>query len=365
MIGGSNFRESQFNLAVQGERQAGSAFKPFVLATALNEGISPSTTFVSKPTTISLGDKLWSVSNYEDEYLGPTDLENGTIHSDNSVYAPLSALGGPPNVGKMAHRLGIKSALNDYFAIGLGAEAVNPLEMARAFSSFANGGQRIDGSIVGNQPRAIVSVSKNGRRPKQNKVVQRQALAPEKAKLVNQILQKVVTSGTGHSARLSDRPVAGKTGTTENYGDAWFVGSIPQLTVAVWVGYPRELRPMETEYHGDPVAGGTFPAEIWHTFMEKALPYLNDQPASVPATHIPYGSPHEPVLRDGTLQLDNGHCHFARTLLFFDNQEPEHTANCKPNEVEVPDLVGQPVATARQRLPPPPPPPPPPPTRPR
>jgi penicillin-binding protein 1A len=345
MVGGSNYRESQFNLAVQGERQPGSAFKPFVLATALDEGISPATHFTSHPVVIPLGDKLWQVNNYEGEYLGSIDLESATIHSDNSVYAQLTSVVGPQNVARMARDAGIRSKLNSYFAIGLGAEAANPLEMARAYSTFANNGNRIDGSILGNEPRAIVKIGKN-----KNKPVAHRVLSPTKTAILNGILQKVVTEGTGHRAALSDRPVAGKTGTTEDFGDAWFVGYVPQLTVAVWVGYPRELKPMLTEYHGDSVAGGTFPAEIWHAFMEKALPYLHDDPQSFPSTYTPYGSPRAVVFRDGHLQLDNGHCNYVRSILFFDGQEPDRTANCKPNEVEVPDLVGQPVQTARARL---------------
>jgi len=257
MVGGSNYRESQFNLAVQGERQPGSAFKPFVLAAALDEGISPATHFVSHPVVIPLGDRLWQVDNYEGEYLGSIDLESATIHSDNSVYAQLTQIVGPQNVARIARNAGIRSKLNSYFAIGLGAEAANPLEMARAFATFADGGQRIDGSILGNVPRAVRQVGK-----RKNAPVAHRVLSPTKTAVLNSILQKVVTEGTGHRAALPDRPVAGKTGTTENYGDAWFVGYTPQLAVAVWVGYPRELRPMETEYHGDPVAGGTYPAEI-------------------------------------------------------------------------------------------------------
>jgi membrane peptidoglycan carboxypeptidase len=216
--------------------------------------------------------------------------------------------------------------------------------MARAYSTFANNGNRVDGSVLGNVPRAITQIGKNKNAPVGHRV-----LSPTRTAILNSILQKVVTEGTGHRAALGDRPVAGKTGTTENYGDAWFVGYVPQLTVAVWVGYPRALKPMETEYHGDPVAGGTFPADIWHTFMKKALPYLHDQPESFPSTYIPYGSPHEAVLRDGTLQLDNGRCHFARTLLFFDNRSQVHR-ELQAERVDVPDLVGQPVAAARQRL---------------
>jgi penicillin-binding protein 1A len=350
MIGGSNFRESQFNLAVQGERQAGSSFKPFVLAAALKAGIAPQSTFVSKPTTIPLGDKLWSVSNYEDEYLGPISLQDATIHSDNAVYAQLTALVGPKNVRQTAQRLGIKSRLDGYFAIGLGAEAVNPLEMARAFSTFANGGRRVDGSIFGNRPRAIVSVAKEGQRPKANKVAEFQALPEERAKLVNDILQKVVTSGTGTKAALPDRPVAGKTGTTENYGDAWFVGYTPQLAVAVWVGYPNKLQPMLTEYEGDPVAGGTFPALIWKTFTQEALDHLQAEPAYFDSPSLPYTQPVKVVQRNGRVMLDNGYCREARNLWVFSGEGPKKTADCKPNEVEVPRVIGSTLNEARDRL---------------
>jgi penicillin-binding protein 1A len=344
MVGGSNYRESQFNLAVQGERQPGSAFKPFVLAAALDEGISPATRFESHPVVIPLGDRLWQVHNYEGDYLGNVDLEQATIHSDNSVYAQLTSVVGPQNVARIARDAGISSKLNSYFAIGLGAEAANPLEMARAFSTFANGGNRIDGSVLGNVPRAVTQIGK-----RKNEPVAHRVLSPTKDAILNSILQKVVTQGTGVRAALPDRPAAGKTGTTENYGDAWFVGYVPQLTVAIWVGYPQALKSMNTEYHGKPVAGGTFPAEIWNTFMKAALPYLHDDPQSFPSTYTPYGSPSEVVFRDGQLQVDNGNCHSPKLVLFFTGP-PQQTANCKPNEVEVPDLVGQPVQAARAHL---------------
>jgi penicillin-binding protein 1A len=349
MVGGSNYRESQFNLAVQGERQPGSAFKPFVLGAALEAGISPATEFDSRQVVIPLGDRLWQVNNYEGSYLGRIDLEQATIHSDNAVYAQLTQLVGPKNVARVARDAGIRSKLNSYFAIGLGAEAANPLEMARAFSTFANGGNRIDGSILGNVPRAVVQIG-TGKNRKRNSAVARRVLSPTKTAILNSILQKVVSQGTGRRAALPDRPVAGKTGTTENYGDAWFVGSIPQLTVAVWVGYPRELKSMETEYHGEPVAGGTYPAEIWRTFVQAALPLLNEsEPDSFASTYAPYGTPAEVVFRDGRIQVDNGNCHSPKLVLFFD-QQPRETANCKPNEVDVPDVVGQSVQAARARL---------------
>ena len=347
MVGGSNFRESQFNLAVQGERQPGSAFKPFVLSAALRQGISPATHFESKKIVIPLGDRLWQVNNYEGSYLGSIDLETATVHSDNAVYAQLTQLVGPGNVVDMARRAGIRSPLNNYFAIGLGAEAANPLEMARAFSTFANGGLRIDGSfrVLGKQPRAVIRVNS-----KRNEPLPKRVLDPNKAAMLNSILQKVVTQGTGRAAALPDRPAAGKTGTTENYGDAWFVGYTPQLAVAVWVGYPTGLRPMLTEYDGEPVTGGSFPAEIWKTFMVTANRHKGYEPQTFPTPSFPYASPQYVVFRDGRLQVDNGNCHGPKNVFFFNGESPDRRANCRPNEVEVPQLVGMPVAQARARL---------------
>ena len=345
MVGGDNYRQSQFNLAVQGERQPGSSFKPFVLAAALRQGISPTTVFESKPVTIFTGDRDWYVRNYEGANLGSIDLTNATIYSDNTVFAQLTQLVRPKAVVEIAHQLGITSALKDYFAIGLGAEAVNPLEMARAFASFANGGERVDGSIFKNRPRVVLSVNR-----KKNAPTAHRAISETNAQIVNRILQQVVQSGTGRRAALADRPVAGKTGTTENYGDAWFVGYTPQLAVAVWVGYPNTLRPMLTEYHGDPVAGGTFPALIFKSFMETALPYLKDAPESFPYPSIPSTESRRLVLRDGAFQIDNGVCRHTISVQYFTGSTRAKTADCRPNEVEVPNVVGSTFDVARARL---------------
>ena len=352
MIGGNNYRKSQFNLAVQGERQPGSSFKPFVLATALKEGISPDTDFESGPIEIPIGGRVWSVHNYENEDLGHISLATATEVSDNTVFAQLTELVGPAAVVRTAKRLGITSPLRSYFAIGLGAEAVNPLEMARAFSAFANGGSRIDGAAFGNRPRAISIVhNESGKVVDENRAVRQPVLTANTAALVTSLLQGVVRGGTGRRAQLADaRPVAGKTGTTENYGDAWFVGYTPQLVAAVWVGYPNRLQPMLTEYHGDAVAGGTFPALIWKSFMERALPYLEDEPQDFPSVSLPYSVPKLVVLRDGRLELDNGNCRSPREILYFEGQQPARTADCKVNEVDVPRLVGETLAEARSRL---------------
>ena len=364
MVGGRNYRKSQFNLAVQGERQPGSSFKPFVLATALEEGIAPGTSLVSEPLTLYADGRYWPVSNYEGSYLGTIDLQQATIHSDNSVFAQLTKIVGPANVVHTSHRVGITSPLEPFLSIGLGAQAVNPLEMARAFATFANGGSRVDGSLkdIRNRPRAILSIgNKNsadlecGRRHVTcNRPRFARALRSDTTAAVNSILQRVVTQGTGLRAALPDRPIAGKTGTTDNYGDAWFVGYTPQLVAAVWVGYPNKLVPMTTEFHGDPVAGGTFPALIWKTFMQQALrkravpdgqevKYFEQPPAL-------YGPTEHVTLRNGKLALDNGRCRDTATVEFFYNRVPTKRADCKPNEVEVPSVVGNSVRLALERL---------------
>jgi len=349
MYGGKSFKDSQFNLAVQGERQSGSAFKPFVLAAALQAGISPQTTFTSRPTTINLGDKVWSIANYEGSYLGPINLYDATTHSDNTVFAQLTSVVGPGKVAKEAHDLGVTSPLNAYFAIGLGVEAVNPLEMARAFSTFANNGARIDGSILGNRPRAVLKVQ-DGKRTIDNAPRKDQVLDPGTDALLTSMLQNVVREGTGQKAALADRPVAGKTGTTENYGDAWFVGYTPQLAVAVWVGYPNKLIPMEHEFEGGPVAGGTFPALIWKSFAEKALRYMGAEPESFPAPSYPSGSDVQVAYRGGKWLLDNGNCKFTRNIVYFNGFAPAKTADCKPNEVPVPRVVGLRDSEAQARI---------------
>jgi penicillin-binding protein 1A len=349
MVGGRNFHKSQFNLAVQGERQAGSAFKPFVLATALSQGISPQTTFTSKPTVINLGDKLWAVNNYENSYLGTIDLNDATTFSDNAVYAQLTAQVGPKNVARMARRLGISSKLDDYFAIGLGVNAVNPLEMARAFGTFANGGERIDGSLLGNRPRAVMRVVE-GKRVDRNEAVERPVLAPNQNATLTSMLQDVVRSGTGKRAALGDRPVAGKTGTTENYGDAWFVGYTPQLVTAVWVGYPNKLEPMLTQFDGLPVAGGTFPALIWKEFEARALRKLGEPPESFAAPQAQYAVPRHVVYRNSRWYIDNGNCQDSRTIMYVAGYGPSQKAPCKPNEVDVPRVVGARLGDARARL---------------
>jgi membrane peptidoglycan carboxypeptidase len=229
---------------------------------------------------------------------------------------------------------------------------VNPLEMARAYSPFANGGRRIDGAAFGNRPRAIVDVHNDmGGLVDNNVPVGRHVITANTAALETSLLQSVIRAGTGKKAQLSDgRPVAGKTGTTENYGDAWFVGYTPQLVTAVWVGYPTRLKPMLTEFNGESVAGGTFPALIWKSFMERALPYLHDRPESFPSVTEPYPVSRTVVYRNGQLELDNGNCNNTKRVLYLAGEGPARTANCKVNEVDVPSVIGRTVSQANARL---------------
>jgi penicillin-binding protein 1A len=351
MVGGRNYSKSQFNLAVQSRRQPGSAFKPFVLASALEDGISPATHFTSEPITIFLGDRYWAPSNYEDVYLGDIDLASATVHSDNVVYAQLTNLVGPQMVARTAKRLGVRSPLRPVYSIGLGTQALNPLELARAFAAFANGGYRIDTRTFKNRPRVIDEVqTRSGKILARNDQVARKVLSPRTTAWVNEILQDVVRSGTGRRAAISGWPVAGKTGTTEDYGDAWFVGYTPQLVTAVWVGYPAGLRPMLTEFGGEPVAGGTLPAMIWKRFMERALRYLHKEPEAFAPPSSEYGSAEWVVQRNGRIQRDNGLCNSRHLVVYFSGSGPSRTANCKENEVDVPNLLGQKLRRAKERL---------------
>jgi penicillin-binding protein 1A len=355
MFGGRNFRESQFNLAAQAARQPGSAFKPIVLTTAMRQGISPLTELESKKVSIDAGDRIWTVTNYDHTYLGRVSLSRALVASDNSVYAQLTDLVGPKDIVETAHALGIKSPLDAYFSIGLGSVAVNPLEMARAYATIANGGRRVDGSLFGDTPRVVERVERiRAGRTEENLPQPTEVMEPGEAELLTSILQDVVRQGTGRRAAVPGVEVAGKTGTTDNYGDAWFVGYTPELAIAVWVGYPDRLRPMTYEFGGEPVTGGTLPAEIWHEFVTRYEKLQDSKEAreDVSFEAPPYlgATSHWVVKRGGEWKLDNGYCRGARLVVYFSGHGPEDSADCKPNEVDVPLVVGMSEDAAVARL---------------
>jgi penicillin-binding protein 1A len=279
MVGGRDYAKEPFNLATQGQRQPGSAFKPFVLAEALRRGISPGSVWPSRQRDFIVPGtnrkEHFVVRNYEGNYSGSSTLARATTFSDNSVYAAVGIRLGTDRVARLAERMGIRTPVSHNYAITLGGlkEGVTPLDMAHAYQTIARRGHLVTGTLGAprNGPVGIHKVEAPGgehvgRFPEENEPKLIRVLPQSVATTETQILSTVVTSGTGRSASFGE-PAAGKTGTTENYGDAWFVGFTDRYTVAVWVGYPHGLRPMKTEYHGEPVAGGTFPAQIWHDFM--------------------------------------------------------------------------------------------------
>ena len=265
-------RGNQFNLAVQSRRQAGSTFKTVVLTTAIEKGVDPDATYyTSAPFRCDAPPwcdvQPWEVDTYDNSYVGSVSVTRATLRSDNTVYAQLTLDVGPDSVIDMAHRLGIRRPLKRVASIGLGALEVSPLEMASMYATLAAKG-------IYSRPMAIRrvefpdgSIDRHWGEIKQERVIT-DGVAYEVTKVLEQNL--LYGTGAAQAAWRLNRAGAGKTGTTDNFGDAWFAGFTPQLTAAVWVGYPRGQIPM-TNVHGIQVAGGTFPAEIWGRFMGAAL----------------------------------------------------------------------------------------------
>ncbi|HKG40027.1 MAG TPA: transglycosylase domain-containing protein [Conexibacter sp.] len=290
MVGGADYATSPFNLATQGQRQPGSTFKPFTLTAALLSGISPGSVWSSQPKQFvvphSGGKEYFVVRNYGDAYYGSQTLASATTTSDNSVYADVGVHVGTRKIARVARRLGIRTPISTNLAMTLGGlrDGVTPLDMAHAYEVFATGGKRIWNPKLGAPDKGPIGIHLV--RDGDGKVVlsnvrtlkRKQVIPAGVASEVSQILQTVVAYGTGKAAAIPGF-AAGKTGTTENYGDAWFVGWNEQMTVAIWVGYPDRLVPMLTEYGGQPVAGGTYPAVLWHNFMEQAMAILEQRAA--------------------------------------------------------------------------------------
>jgi penicillin-binding protein 1A len=292
MYGGRDFSTQKFNLATQARRGAGSAFKVFTLVAALENGISPRRLYSSRspmpiPECVN-NEGVWTPGNAEPGGGGMVDLWTATAHSINVVFAQLIRDVGPEKVVEVARRMGITGYVPPYCAITLGAVGVSPLDMASAYATLANGG-------VHCEPFAITRIEDStGRtlfeaRPRCRRVVDRDI-----AHLVTAMLERVVSEGTGRAADIG-RPQAGKTGTGQDYADAWFVGYVRQLATAVWVGYSKAEIPMDAVYGdlGYPIRvfGGTFPARIWHDYMVEAvrdLPVLDfPEPPAPKVVEVP------------------------------------------------------------------------------
>ena len=288
LVGGRDFfgpePEAKFDLATQGMRQTGSSFKPIVLAEALAQGISPEKVYEAPPTlTVPMpaGQEPWVVSNYEGEGGAPENLVDATVHSVNTVYAQLIQEVGPQKAIDMAHALGIAGPLQPFPSAVLGSNEVSVLDMASAYSTFAADGMHADPVFVTEITRADGSVLY--RRPS----TLRRAIPTAVARSVTGILGQVVQRGTGTAAQLADRPVAGKTGTANEWRDAWFVGYTPDLVTAVWVGFPERQRSMVPPATAIRVTGGSWPAQIWHRVMEPALAGTPVTPFKQPEVVVP------------------------------------------------------------------------------
>ncbi len=285
-----------FNLATEGHRQPGSSFKPFTLAMALISGqYSPYSIIDSAPQDFivpnSAGKEHFIVHNFGNTYSGPISLTEATTISDNSVYSQVGIHVGTNRIARLAKKMGIRSSVSSNYAMILGGlkEGVTPLDMAHAYETFATGGNRVFNPRLGapkQGPTGIAQIQCPAHVCGGSSVdvtdhpTYRRIIPASIAQTVHDILTTVVTSGTGTSAAIPGVDVAGKTGTTTNYGDAWFVGWTPQITTAVWVGFPTRLVSMATMYNGAPVEGGTYPAIIWQSFMTQALQILaNEQTA--------------------------------------------------------------------------------------
>jgi penicillin-binding protein 1A len=263
-------RPLEFNLASQSRRQAGSAFKVFTLAAALERGISLRSVWHG-PASLTIRSRrclnangAWVVHNFADESTGTMTLAKAIAHSVNTIFAQVALRVGPGRIVAVAHRMGVRSPLEPVCSITLGPEGVSPLEMTSAFATLAAGG-------VHRPPVALAQVARpdgtvvTGRRPAAVR-----ALPPRVASQVTSALEGVVRFGTGRAANPG-RPAAGKTGTAEGFKDAWFCGYVPQLAACAWIGNPYAEVPMHDVDGFAQVVGGSVPARIWHDFVVSAM----------------------------------------------------------------------------------------------
>ena len=280
MVSSATYTDSQFNLAAQGKRQPGSTFKTFTLAAAIAEGINPATTYYeSKP--LDIVDPVygpWQVATFGDSYAGTTNVASATVASDNSVFAQLALDIGPDKVAEMAKSMGVTTPLDGFPAETLGGLTigVSPLEMANAYSTLANGGIHHEVNGIERVVFPNGDVDRPGRSKPERVLTEAQAYE------VTKILHDNITGGTGTGAYTGCGGQAGKTGTTDNLVDAWFVGYQPNLAAATWVGYP------ESNDISTGLTGGSTPASIWNSFFSGAGIPCEETP--IPAEPIVWGS---------------------------------------------------------------------------
>ncbi|MDD2365074.1 MAG: PBP1A family penicillin-binding protein [Desulfuromonadaceae bacterium] len=261
MVGGYDFKKSQFNRAMQAKRNAGSAFKPIIYAAALDKGLTPAT--VIEDTEVEYPDGAggtWKPQNYDREFRGAVTMREALTYSINTVSVKIMEQIGAQYTAEYARKLGFTSQIPANLALALGAASVSPFELASAYSVFANNGMLSPSYYITKVTDTDGIVLQDNPPP-----VSVPVISPETAYVITNLMQSVVASGTGHRASIIGRPVAGKTGTTNGAKDAWFVGYIPQLVTGVWVGYDQERS------LGNGGTGGQAAAPIWGDYMQQAI----------------------------------------------------------------------------------------------
>ncbi|HZN43778.1 MAG TPA: PBP1A family penicillin-binding protein [Nitrospiraceae bacterium] len=273
MVGGYEFARSEYNRAVLAHRQPGSAFKPIIYATAMNQGMSPGSVVLDAPVVYEQqeDEKIWKPENYGKRFHGVVSLRDALIHSHNLATVRLLEKIGIRNVIDFSRTLGISSPLAADLSLALGSSSVGMLELVSVYGVFANQGMRVE-------PYALASVQDNsGRTLDQATIQPRQVVSRETAYLITNMMEDVIQRGTGIAAKsVIDRPVAGKTGTTNDFTDAWFIGSTPNLSAGAWVGFD-DRRPL-----GETESGAHAALPIWTSFMKEALKQLPVMPFEIP-----------------------------------------------------------------------------------
>ncbi len=296
MVGGRDFSESQFNRAIYSRRQPGSAFKPLIYAAALEKGYTPSTIIMDSPVEYPDhdGGSYWAPKNYDKNFLGPITFRNALAHSRNVVTVKILEEIGIDYALKFIKRMGIESPIQRNLSIALGTSGVSMLELATAFSIFANGGEKIKPIYIkkivtmkGEVLEENISYEEEENREEENEEENEEpypstfkqkerVLSPQHAFIMTHLLEGVVQHGTGQRAKVLGRPIAGKTGTSSDYADAWFIGYTPSLLAAVWVGFDDKTSLGRNE------TGAKAALPIWISFMERALKETPVEPFRVP-----------------------------------------------------------------------------------
>jgi penicillin-binding protein 1A len=301
MVGGYDFLKSEFNRATQARRQPGSAFKPFVYIAALEAGLTPATVVEDYPVELPGGPngKTWKPENYDRKFRGPITMQQALEESINVAAVRVQERIGLRRTIELARRLGVESPLGENLSLALGTSELSLLELTSAYGTLANRGAWIRPTVI----RYVLDA--HGKLLEENIPEARQAVSPEVAYVATQMLRGTIDRGTGVAARALGRPAAAKTGTTNDYSNAWFIGFTPQLATGVWVGYdrPRSLGKDET--------GSRVAVPIWTTFMSSAL-------AGQPAEDFPI--PERVVLVP--VDLERGECARPALMAFVMGSEP-------------------------------------------